>query len=85
MDAKRSLKHSQNCATKLIFLTTYFSFDEVSPESDVKLDVIIFNMRIILVEDNGARSLLDLSNSPFIWWNLADLDKNDFNVNPNQF
>ena len=29
----------------------------------------------ILVEVNGARSYLDLSNAPFALWNLADLAK----------
>ena len=41
----------------LIFLTSRFSFDEVSLKSGVKLSVIIFNVKVIVVEANGARAL----------------------------
>ena len=60
---------------KFIFLAICFSFDEVSPKIDVKLTVIIFNVKVILVDANGTRSDLDLSNSPFTLWDLVDLAK----------
>ena len=40
--AKCNLQYSRDCVTKIIFLTTYFSFDEVSLKSEVRLAVIIF-------------------------------------------
>ena len=43
---------------KIIFLITYFNFDDVSLKNDVKLAVIVFSVRVILVEANGTRSLL---------------------------
>ena len=54
----------------MIVLTTCFSFDEESLKSEVKLAVIIFNVLVILIETNGKRFRLDLSNSPFALWNL---------------
>ena len=54
----------------LIFLTTYFKFDEVSLKREVKLAVICFTVRVILVGANGTRSHLDLSDSHFALWNL---------------
>ena len=42
-----------------------FNFDKVSLKGEVILVVNIFNVRIILVEANGTRSHLYLSNSPF--------------------
>ena len=72
--AMRNLYDSTNSVVKFdIFLTTNFSFDEVSLKSDVKVSWNhFFNVRVILVEANVARSHLDLSNSPFAVRNLAD-------------
>ena len=58
-----NLLHSRDSITKIRY--SYFSFDEVSLTSQVTLPVTIFNVRVILVEANGYRSHLDLSNSPF--------------------
>ena len=58
-----------------LFLTTCFSFDEVSLKREVKLVVIIFNVRAIFTEASGSTSHLDPSNLPFALWNLADLAK----------
>ena len=51
---------------KTLIATTYFSFDEVTIKSEV---------RIIIVEANWTRSYSDLSNLPFASWSLADLAK----------
>ena len=64
----------------LIFLTTYFSFDDVSLKSEVKLAVISFSC-----EAKGTRSHLDLSNSPFTLEKLADLAKICMLKNPRLF
>ena len=53
--------------------TTYFSLDEISLKSKVKLAVIIFNVRDILAEANRKSCHLDLSTSYFALWNLTDL------------
>ena len=43
----------------LLLLTTYFSFDEVSQNSEVKLkSAFFFNVKVILVEANRTRSLI---------------------------
>ena len=53
-----------------------FSFDGVSLKSEMKLAVMIFfNVRVIHVEANLTRSHLDLLNSPFALWSLADVAK----------
>ena len=55
--------------TKIDILNYLFNFDEVSLKSEVKLAVIIFNVMVMLVEANGTKSYLDLSNSHFALWN----------------
>ena len=68
-----------------MFLTTYFSFDEVCLKIDVKLAAIIYNVRINLVEASETRSDLELSNSPFCIMEFSRFSQDLHVKNPRLF